>query len=116
MKGIPIKFRGVNAQDYTYVYGLPYADSDEIVSYIYIPKTKEKIPIIIDSVVQLIAYDIDGKELYEGDDVVDSNSDGGAVYSCGRFIHHGNWDSCRYYLDPEFIKFAQIKKRNKNTD
>lgn len=67
MQGIPIKFRGVNIATDKYVYGYysvmysPYITSsekaDEYSLYQVYPE----------SVAQLVGYDVDGNEVYEGD-------------------------------------------------
>ena len=68
MKGIPIKFRG-KAENGEYVYGdLMQGNYDESAFHI---KPRKKRPVYVDknSVAQLLGYDVDGAEIYEGDEI-----------------------------------------------
>ena len=63
MKGIPIKFRGKRIDGNGYVYGdLEHKYSRDI--------WIDCFEVYPESVSQLVGYDVDGKELYEGDEVV----------------------------------------------
>ncbi len=66
LKGIPIKFRG-KAENGEYVYGdLMQGNYDESAFHI---KPRKKRPVYVDknSVAQLVGYDSNGDEVYEGD-------------------------------------------------
>jgi len=74
VKGIPIKFRG-KAENGEYVYGdLMQGNYDESAFRI---KPRKKRPVYVDknSVAQLVGYDVDGKEVYEGDAIIDTRDD-----------------------------------------
>ena len=72
MKGVPIKFRGkdMNGQ---YVYGLltkKLVRHSGVLSYAIVNgsfKSSETIPVSEDSIAQLVGYDAEGNEVYEGD-------------------------------------------------
>ena len=79
-----IKFRGLAIEDYTgkpitekkFVYGNVWANEDN--SYVIIGEYKDKkgccynYKVDPDSVAQFVGYDADGKEVYEGDEMIDS--------------------------------------------
>lgn len=72
---IPIKFRGRDLDLGEYVYGEfgQGATSGEPMIYFYDKDAQQWVGAAVDpdSVAQLVGYDVDGKEVYEGDKLVD---------------------------------------------
>lgn len=113
MKNIPIKFRGNSAVDAPnfinkgdFVFGSSIIQrhdkfwlGDDKGSYVD-----------PDSVCQLVGYDINGAEVYEGDRIIDSNGDEGYASMLGIYKHTGEWDLCEYLMKPAFIDFAKLRK------
>ena len=69
MKGVPIKFRGKSIKDNSLMYG-DLMHYDEYISIRYQVKGKFEFvskPVYPDSVSQLVGYDANGEEIYEGD-------------------------------------------------
>lgn len=71
MKKIPIKFRGRCVDNGEYIYGV-YVKSVPMSSFPGIVDDDDYIhDVDPDSVAQLVGYDVDGKEVYEGDTLTD---------------------------------------------
>ena len=71
MKKIPIKFRGRDVESGKHIIcGFGYADLNGK-KYIFDAKTSMAYHVAPDSVAQLVGYDVDGKEVYEGDTLTD---------------------------------------------
>lgn len=68
----PIKFRGKAIHGGDLVYGDLVHDSNGNRLLIYNPEIKKSRLIYPESVTQLVGYDVNGKEVYEGDVVTDS--------------------------------------------
>ena len=69
MKGIPIKFRGIDKETGQYVYGrdiMQYSETDIWIGDRDLPKNYP-----VKEVTQLVGYDDEGNEVYEGDDTVE---------------------------------------------
>jgi len=68
MKGVPIKFRGKRVKDGKTVYGWAYKSECPMSSFPAIIDYNDKYNAIYpESVAQLVGYDADGNEVYEGD-------------------------------------------------
>ena len=80
MKGVPIKFRGRDIISNEYLYG-DYVSRDEGCAIRIHHQTslfnmhEYEIAVDSNSVAQLVGYDADGNEVYEGDAVVEVNPD-----------------------------------------
>lgn len=70
MKGIPIKFRGKDVDTDRYVYG-DFVQGDYDFMFINNSNIYRVYP---ESVAQLIGYDADGNEIYEGDRIIFSGN------------------------------------------
>lgn len=93
MRGVPIKFRGVDVNGH-YHYGDLVHGRTMGQTFIYVlegnlfdegANTRYKIPVIPDSVRQLVAYDTNGDEIYEGDMV-------------GELVSYSHWKDCFSYI------------------
>ena len=70
MKGVPIKFRGKRVKDGKTVYGWAYKSNCPMSSFPAIIDDDDKYNAVYpDSVAQLLGYDKNGAEIYEGDEV-----------------------------------------------
>lgn len=70
MRNVPIKFRGVDIETGKIVFGVgvkAYNKRADIV-----PKSLVPVEVQAESVAQLVGYDVDGNEVYEGDTLTDS--------------------------------------------
>ncbi len=63
----PIKFRGKRSDNGEFVYGSDLAQYD---GYVLISNGAPRIYVDPDSIAQLVGYDKDGNEVYEGDTVI----------------------------------------------
>ena len=87
MKGVPIKFRGRDIISNEYLYG-DYVSRDEGCAIRIHHQTslfnmhEYEIAVDSNSVAQLVGYDADGNEVYEGDAVVEVNPN--PKYSLGK--------------------------------
>ena len=81
MKGIPIKFRGTTIKYKEVVYGdLFHCDGKTFIMTIAIHNTAgafetQSDEVNPDSVCQLVGYDANGAEVYEGDKLIDINAE-----------------------------------------
>lgn len=81
---IPIKFRAVDIDTGEYVYAKLGEVSAEInPNYLTFITDEGIFTVRGETLVQLAGYDVDGKELYECDTVVDNHGDEGTVYLRG---------------------------------
>ena len=67
MKGVPIKFRGKDVQSGEYVYFRLEDDICEVGKYYRVGEDEYCHYVKVDKLEQLVGYDDDGKEIYEGD-------------------------------------------------
>ena len=67
MKGVPIKFRGKDVQSGEYVYFRLEDYIDEVGKYYRVGEDEYCHYVKIAELEQLVGYDVDGKEIYEGD-------------------------------------------------
>lgn len=68
-----IKFRAINAETGDTVYGYPVIyDSGKFTHWFYRPTEDSNCPVKPETVTQLVGYDSDGAEVYEGDILVDA--------------------------------------------
>lgn len=86
MKNVPIKFRG-KAENGEYVYGdLMHGNYDESVVHIK-PRKKHPFYVYKNSVAQLVGYDADGNEVYEGDKIYDAEHDDTVIAELYANVH-----------------------------
>lgn len=94
MKGVPIKFRGKRIDNGEFVYGdlihypknvyIRFKDIDAPMEYFHV----EVFP---DFVSQLVGYDVDDEEVYEGDEIFDAECDDtvtAELYPCVHLNHY----------------------------
>ena len=114
MLNVSIKFRGVDIKTGNYVYGdlIQSKHNGEIICEIrsHNQNGYPRYKTVEGSIAQLVGYDINGEEIYEGDKVIDSNNDEGYVSLLGIFKHTGNWDSCEYIMKPGFMGVAKLRR------
>lgn len=67
MKNVPIKFRGVDIETGEYVYGECYTLCVPFFHFVDELGEHHNVEVDSDSICQLVGYDMDGKEVYEGD-------------------------------------------------
>ena len=90
MKGVPIKFRGKDVQSGEYVYFRLEDYIDEVGGYYRVGEDENCHYVKIDELEQLVGYDDDGKEIYEGD-LVDYY---GTKYTA-KVITLGKYNKCK---------------------
>lgn len=68
-----IKFRGIDAETGGTVYGYPVIyDSGKFTHWFYRPNEDSNCPVKPESIAQLVGYDSNGVEVYEGDTLIDA--------------------------------------------
>lgn len=118
MRKVPIKFRGVDAKTGEMIYGSYHyekCDDGSIVEGI-IPEWNPNIEIEIkpDSVAQLVGYDKNGEEVYEGDTVINEQIlMGGKLYVKEHVAHYNGCataeDGC-YLVTRQIAAYTHLKK------
>lgn len=107
MRKVPIKFRGVDTAG-NYVYGgINEAGNGIIIN---------NLPILVEpeSVSQLVGYDRNGEEVYEGDTVINEQTlSGGEPYRKEHVAHYSGYataeDGC-YLVTRQIATYTRLKK------
>lgn len=98
MKNVPYKFRGVSELTGKTIYGVGVKDyGDNRVDIITGGMALEAVK--ADSVAQLIGYDVDGTEIYEGDVVLCDDGDTNTAVAHANLAYDSNLEELEAGLD-----------------